>query len=218
MTSKFGDIFDASLLEEAVIQFLDSWFKTYTNEISKQRGYGTGAFPSPNYWTTEAAITPDAVKQIRYPAVLVISSGTIGSPRPKGDGWYDATYQLGVTILAQASTDTSARKMALRYGAAVRAAMLQRQSLGTDFVSGLTWTEERFTDFITSKKEAVGSASEVFNIDVQNIVNRKRGLGIYDVDNQPSDDDQHDYGSNPTVRDPQSDPVYDPVVAHFLKG
>jgi hypothetical protein len=206
----FGTIWDAGQLEEDIIKFLKRWMNTYLSEVAEQRGRNRGAYPVPKTWSAEPALTPAAVEGVIYPAILVIAGGTTNMPKKKGDGTYEATYRLGITVLTTANNESNARKMAQRYGAALKSAMLQKGSLETDYVSGLTWVDERFVDYIGGDQETVGSATEIFDIDVTEIVNAK--AGPVNPDPLPEPTDPGDYPDNPTVRDPDSAPPYDPAT------
>lgn len=202
----FDPIFDASVLEEDVTSFLNKWFRTYSAEISEQRGFGRDKFKTPKYWTTTPVLTPDAVQQVRYPAVLVLSTGLVGRPVRKGDGRYDGTYALGVTVLATADNDQNASKMAKRYGAAVRTLILQKPAMETDYITEVAWTDERFTDYLQNKQTAVGSATEIFEVTVKDILGAKAGPGIPDPLPEPATAPNPSYEDRPVVRDPEGDP------------
>lgn len=212
----FGDIWDPSLLEDDCTAFLKKWFRTYAAEISEQRGHGRDRYKVPAYWTTTPALTPDAIKQVRYPAVLVVSTGVTGIPRRDGRGKYEATYALGITILSTANEDVAAGRMAKRYGAAIRSILLQKPSMDTDYITEVAWVDERFTDFIGSEKQAVGSATEIFNVTVKEILNAKTAPPGPDPLPEPATAPGQTYGEVQTVRDHDTEPPYAPTTTTRL--
>lgn len=214
----FGEIWDAGILEDDMTAFLQKWFKTYSAEIAEQRGHDRGRYEPPKFWTTTPVLTPDVVKQIRYPAVLVVSSGLASQPTKRSAN-YEAPYAVGVTIMTTGTSEINSSRMAKRYGAAVRAAVVQKGGLETDYIEGIAWTDERFTDFLAANQESVSSATEIFNVTVKDITKWK-GAGPAVPDPLPEDPgDPSPYPPNPTVRDPESDPPYDPVtVTNTLGG
>lgn len=204
--TRFGDIISADRLEDDLTAFLQKWLPTYLAEVATHHGALRTDYPKPKYWTTTPILTVDAVSQIRFPAVLIVSPGLMGKPVRRGDGIYEASYQIGVCILTSANTELGSSKAARRYGAAVHTAVMQRPSLDTTYIEGVEWADERFTDFLTADQDTVASATEIFNITVKGLFNALNGPGVANPLPEPAT-----YPELTDVRDPVSAPPFSPV-------
>lgn len=211
--TRFGRIIGADALEDDLTTFLQKWIKTYLGEVAEQNGQARDTYPRPIYWTTTPILTIDSVSQVRYPACLVVSPGLSSRPVRRGDGSYEATYQIGVCILASTKTETGTTRAARRYGAAVHTAILQRPSLDTNYIIGIEWADERFTDFLNADEETVASATEIFNITIAGLFDAHKGPGPKYPDPlpEPATAPNDVYEDLHTTRDPDSAPPYSPL-------
>lgn len=205
--SRFGDIISADKLEDDLTVFLQKWLYTYLAEVAERHGDARGDYPKPKYWTTTPILTNDAITQVRYPAVLIVSPGLASRPVRRGDGTYEGTYQVGVCIVTSTKNELSTSKKARRYGAAVHTAIMQRPSLDTNYIEGVEWADERFTDFLNADQDTVASATEIFNFTVKGLFNALNGPGVSEPLPEPAT-----YPELTDVRDPD-DPghSYSPV-------
>lgn len=215
--SVFGEIFDAGLLEDAMTAYLQKWFRTFSAEIAEQRDHGRDRYKEPKFWTTTPVLTLAAVEQVRYPAVLIVSSGLVSKPVKRGKK-YEGVYAVGVTILSTANDELAAGRMARRYGAAIRQAIIFKPSLEAPFVEGTEWADERFGDYIGTDQKGVGSATEVFNVTVKDIGVTYAGPGMPEPLPEPAVSPNEEYESGPVIRDPGSDPPYEPITTERKPG
>lgn len=210
--TRFGPILSADTLEDDLTKFLKRWIATYLGEIAERQGKSRTSYPSPKYWTTTPILTTDTVSQVRYPAALVVSPGLTSKPLRLGDGRYQATYQIGVCIIASTRSEEGSSRVARRYGAAVHTAIMQRPGLEVDYIEGVEWADERFTDFLNANQDTVASATEIFNITCKGVMSAFDGPGpdFPDPLPEPATSPGDTYPELPTVKDP-SDPD-DPYV------
>lgn len=212
----FKPIFSADQLDDAFATYLQKWFKSYAAEVAQQRGFTRGVFAEPKFWATTAVLTQETIAQVRYPCVLIVNPGLNKPPRRRGDGTYEGDYTVGIMVMSNASGEQGAQRMAKRYGAAVRTAIMQRPSLDADIeILGVEWTDERFNDYIGADQEQVSSAINLFNVTVGGIMHALDGPPIIFPDPlpEPADGDENEeYPDWPTVRDPDSAPPYTPVT------
>lgn len=210
--SRFGDIISADRLEADVEKFLQKWIKTYLGEMAEQNGEVRTAYPKPAYWTTTPILTHDSVSQVRYPAVLIVAPGLVSKPIRRGSE-YEGTYQVGICVLTSAGTEKNTAKAARRYGAATRTAILQKPGMETDYIEGVEWVDERFTDFLNANQETVASATEIFNITCGGMFDAMAGPppGSPPLD-EPATAPNPEYEEQPSVADPD-DPgnPYSPI-------
>lgn len=172
-TAVFKDILVASRLEEATINQLVKWIPTYIREVERQLEIPIGAIPYPKYYTNRNSF--DIVPGEDFPKVVVISPGVQGSPRAKGDGQYMATWSLGIGVGVAAETEPIANMLAKIYGAAVRAIMVHKQSLG-GIAQVITWVDETYDDLpITSQNQLYKAAALYFNVECENVVTKWAG-------------------------------------------
>lgn len=211
--TRFGRIISADQVEDDLTLYLQKWIATYLGEIAEQHGKPRDSYHKPRYWTTTPILTNDTVAQVRYPACLVVSPGLVSKPVRRGNGTYEGTYQIGACILISANSEKNTTRVARRYGAAVRAAVLQRPGLETDYIEGIEWADERFTDFLNANQETVASATEIFNVTVNGLFEANRGPGPQYPDPlpEPATAPNEEYTEIPVSRDPDSAPPYSPI-------
>jgi hypothetical protein len=212
MTTRFGTFVSADQIEDDLTAFLKKWIATYLGQIAEQHALTRDKYPKPKYWTTTPILTNDTVSQVRYPACLIVSPGLVSQPVKRG-GRYEATYQAGVCILVSTKTEGSAARTARRYARAVAAAVLQKQSLETDYVEGVEWVDERFTEFLNAQQESVASATVIFSITVNGALDVNSGVSPQYPDPlpEPASPPNSTYPDTTTVGDPGSGGTYIPV-------
>jgi hypothetical protein len=163
----FGQIGDGADVEEGVMAGLKLWLPAYLREVARQNGLEPGILAQPREWYTSA--TWDQSEQPKYPAIMVITPGLSGTPT-KLNNEYRATWIIGVGIAVLARDDISARILARRYAAAVRTCVIQepRKKFG-EWVEGVDWIEEAYTDMPPENDRQMASARVMFNFDVQGV-------------------------------------------------
>jgi len=171
----FNKILVASDLEDAVEDLLIKWFPTYLREIERQRGWEGEPLPAPASYAHRT--TFDIEPGEAMPKAVVISPGLFEVPtHPQGqDGAYNAAWQMAVGIATAAKTEEEADEMVKIYGAAVRAIMVQHQSLESDAV-GVFWLDESYDDLqIPDRIQLYKGAAVLFAIYVEDVVSRWAG-------------------------------------------
>jgi hypothetical protein len=177
-TQVFKDILVASSIEEAVINQLVKWLPTYVREIERQLELPIGQIPYPRHYSNRNSF--DIIPGEDFPKVIVISPGLAEQPIAKGDGQYIAAWRLGVGVGLAADTEAEANMLAKIYGAAVRAIMVHKQSLGG--ISQVTrWIEEQYDDLpIPSQNQLYKAAAVYFMLECENVVTKWAGPEIPD--------------------------------------
>ena len=171
----FGQIISANELETAVIDTLNSWFKTYARELEIQLDLPQDALPMPRSFITVDKI--DRGNKDQLPSIVVVSPGLAGkAPKQEGDGTFTANFSVGVGIFVSGRDDVSTKNLVRWYASIVRAIMLQKQSLGGFTSGGVTWLDESYDDnFQVTDNLTVGAGELVFDISVVGVVNRVGG-------------------------------------------
>lgn len=188
VSSIFEPIFDASILEYAVIATLRKWMPTYLREIELQRNLEPGRIAAPRTYGTRNEFTtfPDEA----MPIVVVVSPGLTSEPRADGEGRYSGWWALGVGVVARADDEQHTNQLAKIYGAAVRTILIQKPTLDESWeFNGIQWVDEDFTDVPVSDIERTIRASRnVFQVGVANMATKFVGPAVPtepDPDTQP---------------------------------
>lgn len=113
--------------------------QTYLPAVLARGLNGRPALPAP---TSYAEVpTTEAIRRVKRSLLAVSVPRTLGAPERFGDGTYDATFLLSVAVWHEQASDLPLLTAAGDYAAAVRATVLQHQSLG-GLASQVVWTDE----------------------------------------------------------------------------
>jgi hypothetical protein len=171
--SLFGQMVSGAQVEQAVIDTVDLWMPTYLREAERQFGYAENSLLNFRTIKTDNEFTKEMANQL--PALVVISVGITGKPRPQGGGPILASWVVGVALVVTARKQAEAEKLSKDYAALMRTLLLQQSSLG-DFAAGVAWQNESYTDIPSSEERQLASASMEFHIDVDEVSNQRAGL------------------------------------------
>jgi hypothetical protein len=186
MTDIFGQVIIGSELEQAVVDTLESWFPVYIRELELQ----TPADPNPNHIPEDALPLPrsyltaakvDRSMTDQLPAIVVVNPGLSGrnAPKQNGDGTFRVPWGISVGAFVTGKDRPSTSRLIRAYTAIIRMIMLQKQSLG-GFADGTTWLDESYDDnFAFVDQQTIGAGSVVFEVWVDNVVNRYGGPATY---------------------------------------
>jgi hypothetical protein len=173
-TTVYGDIAVAAELEIAVRDLLQKWFPSYLREVERQNGWDDDPLPTPRNYIIRNSF--DAEPGEEMPKVAVISPGLWEVPEhPAVDGYYQATWQVGVGVAIAAETEDEANRRVKMYGAAARAICLQhqtleREDLGVCYVS---WLDESYDDLPINDQFANYKAAAInFGVEVNQATSR----------------------------------------------
>jgi hypothetical protein len=171
MTTIYGPILDATVVEDAFVTALRTWARDYTAEVERQRGIAAGTAPQPLEWRilnrADAPIGP-----LTPPIVLIESSGIEGRPDRIEGGQYTATWRVEMTVIAGNSDDVSTRRLARRYIAALRAAVLQQPPAGCTFIE---WAGEDYNRGPAERERTEAHGWAAFNVYMPDVVTTELG-------------------------------------------
>jgi hypothetical protein len=171
-TNIFGRIVTGADVEAWVVETLRKWSSTYLAEVERQHGLAGGTLQRVRSWVR--APTFDKWPEDQLPAVLVISTGTIGEPLKDGRGRYRARWAVAVGTVCSARTRDLSHDQAELYAAAHRALLLQRPSL-EGRANGVDWATEDYTDLPFDDTRSLGAGRDVFAVEVDDVVSTKAG-------------------------------------------
>lgn len=192
----FGPIKDKRMLEDRVKALLKKWMPTYLAEIERQNGVEAGGYPAPKAY--EIATRINNLVDAQTPYLILISPRMPSPPQMDGEGKYFAWWNIFIGVVTETKDNDSSQTAAGRYAAAVRAILLNRQSLKVEdgdeaFAEECEWRGEQYDDILTEEGEATNLAAA-------------RVLFAYKVP------DVAMAGAGPTQPDPLPDPTepYEP--------
>lgn len=163
----FGRILSGRIVEQTVKNHLHLWMPTYIREIERQTGRPAESLPLIRSWTNRNTL--QLWKEDHLPSLLLVSPGTIGAPWKDGEGTYHAHWSIGVAVVVSGRDEKTTDGLSKDYAAAVRAAMLQRQSLGGQ-AEGVSWLDERYTDLPADEARTLAAGQDIFSIEFKDVV------------------------------------------------
>lgn len=136
--------------------------------------------PTPmNYLKTRNSFDVQSGEPV--PAVVVISPGLLEVPtHPESNGSYNSVWQVGIGVATSQRDEELADDVSKMYGAAVRAILVQHQSLERDDVIEVRWIDETYDDLpsVENQIELYKSAELNFGIAVEGSVSRWMGPAL----------------------------------------
>lgn len=170
----FGQLKHGGLVEDAALATLKDWMPAYVAELERQTGRTARSLPQIRSWVLrpEFEYWPE---DLQTPAIVVVSPGLAGErPTKTGDGYYRASWSLGVAAVCEASTQEATRELARVYAAAVRGCLLQRRSLeGAMRITD--WVDESYDDIPTEKRRTIAAGMNVFTVEMEQVVSVAEG-------------------------------------------
>jgi hypothetical protein len=177
----FDQIISANQIEEAMRDHLKLWMPVYIQEMELQLGRERGKVPVPRSFMIAGGL--EQMKENQLPGILIQSPGTTSVPTHDGSGMYTANWRMALTAFISALDQDSTRAVAKLYGAAMRAIIVQKPSLG-GFAINSRWTSESYSDEPSPDGERnLTLASVTCEVTVENVVNKMGGPRTFpDVD------------------------------------
>lgn len=164
--STVGPLWHAGLLEQAAIAHLREYLPLYQHHIAALNSRPK-ALPAAQSF---AVVTEyDRFPEDKIPAVIVACPGVTGEPVRDGEGFWTATYSVEVSVTATGRNGTEARELAQMQSAAIRGAMLQ-VSLPDERCDVKAWQDEAFDKIPTQSRRTLVAASNLFAVEVRDIV------------------------------------------------
>jgi hypothetical protein len=172
--SLVGRLKHRGLVEAAVLNTLKDWMPFYIAQMERETGRAARDLPQIESWILrpEFEYWPE---DLMTPAVVVVSPGLAGDrPAKTGDGYYRATWSVGVATVTEASDQDATNELAGIYGAAVRGALLQRRSLEGEMRIA-DWIDVD-TDRIPSEaRRTLAAEMNLFTVEMEQIVSVAEG-------------------------------------------
>lgn len=169
----FGPLIIATQVEDAAQVTLETWMPAYLRWVERLLGKPTDWLQSPQSYV--ATSDWDHFPEEALPAVLIMAPGTIGAPAQDGRRIYRAIFDLRVGVLVSAGTRSDTERLAKFYGAALRALILGKGSLG-NFATGTKWLGESANIKVADDKQrTMATAENRFAVEVREVVKALTG-------------------------------------------
>lgn len=174
----FGPIVHKGQVEQAALNTLKQWNSTYLTEMELLTGRG-----SPLERPRSFSVVQSVVKfeEEQFPAVMVISEGLAAPPRRMAGGVYQATWKLTVVAIVSAIDQVTATDLAGVYGAACRALLVQKPSLG-GFANSCVWVDEDYRPIDADKRRWLSAAASEMHVEVPDVLTTDAGPLAADPD------------------------------------
>jgi hypothetical protein len=171
MSSIFGHIVSADMVEDDVMAHIQAWWLTIAREFELQRGLARDVLPDPKSYLIAEDVDREAADAL--PSIVVVSPGLTGRPRQEGDGTYRATFGLAVGLFVSANTRRNTERLVRQYAAIVRKIMLTRAG---EYADAVNWLDESYDDdFPFVDRQTISAGQVIFEVEVANVVNRYGG-------------------------------------------
>ena len=189
-SNRYGRIISNRTVERAMKGCLEVWIDPYLGEIERIEGYEPGQIKRPLGIVTSSEFGKWPEDQL--PMLLIVSPGLTGAPVRRSEGKWDATWSVGVSPIVSDVDDEGTRDLAGAYTTAVRAAIMQHQSLKSPvepdgFGAGTVWIGETYADIPIGQTRTLGSGVAMFGVQVQTAVIEQAGPRNFETEGTPED-------------------------------
>lgn len=165
-----GPLVDAGALEERFLEVLPVALPPYLAATAVAAGKPAGYLPGIKTWSVVSE--HDRFPEEGLPCVIIGAPGITGEPTKDGEGNWTAIWAFEVSVTATGRDAREARRRAQLFAAAVRACLLQTKISAPNFkASVLAWLDEAYTDVPTTKRRSILATSNVFSVEVEDVVN-----------------------------------------------
>lgn len=173
MSSVFGDITDAGVVEQALLNYLQGHLPQYLAELDSQRGLTRGYTSPPRSW--EVVPNLDLSDEPQYPAIKIVSMGPNEPFTKDGEGNVRGTYEFLVVAFVVGPDESATRTLRGRYMGAIMATLAQRRSLGNPQVRGLDFIGGDHFDLPADERRTKQAGSMRITIEWDHMMNWKAG-------------------------------------------
>jgi hypothetical protein len=160
-------------VEQALVELVQLWIADYLAEIERQHGLDVGYLPLPRSYVVSSDV--EKMPEDQTPAVIVASPGMTDPPRVDGLGTYIARWRVTIAVHLSARGNALSLRLVRLYVAAVRALVLQQQSLGTLVLRRIDWTDERYDTLPSIDDRTVCTGLVELAVEVGDVTQRHAG-------------------------------------------
>lgn len=169
----FGPLVTGTQVEQAALETLQLWTPEYLAWVARQTDREPGSLIQPRSWTisTDTERWPEE----QLPSVMLVSTGLTDEPSRDGKGEYTARFALALAVTVSAKDAASTDALCKLYTAALRAILVQHQSLG-GLADAVEWVDEQYDVLSdTRNKRQLAMGQVIFRVQVGGVVSGKTG-------------------------------------------
>lgn len=167
MPDMFGPIVSGGDVEDAVLDTLRIWIKTYMHHMEDRQGIDRDTYPGIKSYSTHSTFETIPGDDF-LPLIVVVSPGLNSPPVKEGDGKFRATWSVGVVIVVSSNSQEAVRKLVMTYAAAIRTCLIQKRDLG-GISRGVVWDDEGYDDIPTEDSRSIMAARLYFSIEADGV-------------------------------------------------
>lgn len=161
--SIYGPLVTIPDVRDSLTTHLRTWAPTYLAEVGRQTSTTLAPFRG------FASSSGD-----EYPVCVTACAGISGDVIAHGDGTIRAPFAAGAAAVVSAATRDEAETLAGRYGAALRAAVLQHPDL-SGFAASCEWTGETLQEVAWDTDQAIVACTVRWTIWVDAVIDTRAG-------------------------------------------
>jgi hypothetical protein len=171
--SAFGPFVSASDVELALLEHVQLWLADYLAEVDRRYDDDVGTLPYPRGWVISADV--EKMPEDQTPAIVVASPGLLEPPRSDGAGYYTARWSMTVAV-ALSARGSLALRLARRYALALRALLVQQQTLDDELVvRRIDWLDERYDVLESIDDRTMSVATIELAVEIADVIARDQG-------------------------------------------
>lgn len=172
--SAFGPFVAASDVEQALLDHVQLWLADYLAEVDRRYDDDVGTLPYPRGWVISADV--EKMPEDQTPTIVVASPGLLEPPRSDGAGYYTARWSMTVAVALSARGNSLALRLARRYALALRALLVQQQTLDDELVvRRIDWLDERYDVLESIDDRTMSVATIELAVEIADVVARGQG-------------------------------------------
>lgn len=164
----FGPIVTGKQVRRAMRDHLQLWFPTYLAEIARGDGRDASTLPVFRSWVSALDMPDGKFEEHQMPSCVIVAPGLLLEPEKRG-GLTIATWAVSVGCVVSGQDRENTFDLAELYAGAVRAAVVQHQTLG-GFATATDWLGERYDDIPNDMLRTLAAGSVQFAVEVQGAV------------------------------------------------
>lgn len=177
-TNRIGPVIDASMVEQAVINYLRDTLQYYLADKERILQLGSQSIPMPKEWyASQDAYVPE--QDGATPVLVIASPGGVGKVSFDGPG-ARVTWKMTATIYVSANRSSQVVGRNVRvYASCISAALIQNPSLGSPSNAGslvsvysVDLQPEKYNSRPSTSTQTLGVAEVPFNITVSNVFSK----------------------------------------------
>lgn len=178
---EFGPLISGVDVQDAMMEHMRLWMPTYLAELNRRNDLD---MPSPRL-ISPGGSSLDAFSTDSLPAIVVMVPVLL--ERPRRDGFiYSARWACAVGAVVSAKDKASTDRLSGHYVTAMRASVLQHQSLG-GFAESTSWEDEGYAELSFPDTETITAGRVVFGVSVSSVMKVTNGPAVPTTEPLPPD-------------------------------